>query len=64
MLTLAGISHRTAPLEVRERLAIPADALPSALAQLGSRFGAGTILATCNRLEVYLPGDHERGAVL
>ena len=64
MLTLIGISHRLAPLEVRERLAIPADDLPAVLAQLSARFGSGTILATCNRLEVYLPGDHDRAEVL
>ena len=64
MLTLAGISHRHASLEVRERLAIPAEQLASVLVSLGERFGAGTILATCNRLEVYLPGDHDRAAVI
>lgn len=64
MLTLAGISHHTAPIEVRERLAIPAEELPTVLGSLGDRFGAGTILATCNRLEVYLPGDRDRAAVL
>ncbi len=64
MLTLVGISHRHAPLEVRERLAIPAEELPRVLGSLGERFGAGTILATCNRLEVYLPGDHDRATVI
>lgn len=64
MLTLVGISHRHASLEVRERLAIPAEDLPSVLGSLGERFGAGTILATCNRLEVYLPGDHDRETVI
>lgn len=64
MLTLAGISHHTAPLEVRERLAIPADELPAALGRVGEYFGAGTILATCNRLEVYLPGEPDTDAVL
>ncbi len=64
MLTLVGISHHVAPLEVRERLAIPADDLPGVLGRLADRFGAGTIVSTCNRIEVYLPGDHERAAVL
>ncbi len=64
MLTLVGISHHVAPLEVRERLAIPADDLPNVLRRLADCFGAGTVVSTCNRLEVYLPGDHERAAVL
>lgn len=64
MLTYVGLSHHTAPIEVRERLAIAGDDLPGVLAELGRRFGAGTIVSTCNRLEVYLPGTHERGEVL
>ncbi len=49
-----GISHKTAPVETRERLAFSADELPGALALLGERFGSGVILSTCNRTEVYL----------
>ncbi|HRC61802.1 MAG: glutamyl-tRNA reductase [Dehalococcoidia bacterium] len=64
MLTLVGLSHQTAALEVREQLAIPADELPATLGALRERFGAGAILATCNRLELYLPGDHAREDVL
>ncbi|RLT35258.1 MAG: glutamyl-tRNA reductase [Chloroflexi bacterium] len=64
MLTYVGLSHHTAPIEVREQLAIAADDLPGVLAELGRRFGAGTIVNTCNRIEVYLPGTHERADVL
>lgn len=64
MLTLVGVSHQTAPLEVRERLAIQADVLPDVLAAVRERFGAGAVLATCNRLEVYLPGDCPREEVV
>jgi glutamyl-tRNA reductase len=64
MLTLVGVSHQTAALEVRERLAIAPDLLPDVLASLRARFGAGAILATCNRLEVYVPGEQDPGAVI
>lgn len=64
MLTLVGISHRVTPLDVRERLALPADDLPATMERLAARFGAGAILATCNRLEVYLPGEQDRSEVL
>ena len=33
-LQLLGVNHRTAPVEVRERLAIPESKLPQALQQL------------------------------
>jgi len=60
MLTLVGTSHRDAPLEVREHLAVGADDVPVLLDQLHARFGACAVLNTCNRFEVYLVGDHER----
>ena len=53
-LVLLGINHNTAPIEVRERLAIPsarlADATRSLLHQPGIR--EGLILSTCNRVEL------------
>ncbi len=61
MLTMVGVSHRNAPLSVRERFAIPADALPDVRHEVAERFGSGAIVATCNRLELYVPGDHESG---
>jgi glutamyl-tRNA reductase len=64
VITLAGISHHTAPLEVRERLAIPAERVPDVLAHARRRFGAAALLSTCNRLELYLSGAHERDEVL
>ena len=53
-LILLGINHNTAPIEVRERLAIPterlADATRTLLHQPGIR--EGLILSTCNRVEL------------
>ena len=61
-LVLLGINHTTAPIEVRERLAIPAgrlaDATRTLLHQPGIR--EGLILSTCNRVElITLQQDHE-----
>jgi glutamyl-tRNA reductase len=53
---LIGVNHKTAPVEVRERLAVPDRQLPDALQQL-LRFpgvGEGMILSTCNRVEVLI----------
>lgn len=58
MLTFAGTSHHLAPLAVRERLTVGGADVPAALTTLKERFGAGSVLATCNRLEVYLVGTH------
>jgi len=53
-LVLIGINHRTAPVEVRERMNIPEDHLAAALSDLTHREGIreAMILSTCNRVEV------------
>ncbi len=62
MLVIVGVSHRTAPLEVREALAFPRDALGDALsrARAGTGLSEAMILSTCNRVEVY--GREDEGA--
>ena len=51
---LIGVNHKTAPVEVRERLAIPESRLPDALRRLAGHPGVeeGIILSTCNRVEM------------
>lgn len=51
---LIGVNHQTAPVEVRERLAIPESRLPEALKQFAQHPGVdeGLILCTCNRVEL------------
>jgi glutamyl-tRNA reductase len=51
---LIGVNHKTAPVEVRERLAIPEPRIAEALQQLMSLPGVaeGLILSTCNRVEL------------
>jgi glutamyl-tRNA reductase len=54
-LIVAGVSHTTAPIEVREKLTFrPQDAVHE-LAQLRAKglIGEGVILSTCNRTEIY-----------
>jgi glutamyl-tRNA reductase len=55
-LLITGVSHKTAPVEVRECLAFREEALPAALADLKSRPGVeeAVILSTCNRVEIAL----------
>ena len=55
-LLLTGVSHKTAPVEVREHLAFRPETLPSALQDLKSRPGVteAVILSTCNRVEITL----------
>lgn len=51
---LIGVNHKTAPVEVRERLAIPESRLPEALKRFTQHPGVdeGLIISTCNRVEL------------
>jgi glutamyl-tRNA reductase len=58
-LLVSGVSHKTAPVEVRERLAFADAALPGALRDLVSRQGIleALVLSTCNRVEIAVSAD-------
>lgn len=58
-LLLVGVNHTTAPLSVRERLAIPMDRLAEATRSLLGEPGIheGLILSTCNRVELLTVHD-------
>ena len=63
-LVLLGINHNTAPIEVRERLAIPAARLADATRTLVHQPGIreGLILSTCNRVELVTLQDDNPAA--
>jgi glutamyl-tRNA reductase len=56
-LLVLGLNHRTAPLDLRERLSIEKDQLGPSLALLSQYVQQGVVLSTCNRLEVYTYND-------
>ncbi len=58
-LVLVGLSHTTAPVEVRERLAVSEEELPEVLARLVRLPGVteACALSTCNRVEVIVAAE-------
>ena len=56
-LTLAGVSHHKAPIELRERVALDVEACRALAERLE---GEAIVLSTCNRTELYLA--HEEHA--
>ncbi len=55
-ISLVGISHKTAPVAVRERFALNGDEVGRALELLREAHEGAAVLSTCNRTEVYLTG--------
>jgi glutamyl-tRNA reductase len=55
-IAVVGLSHKTAPVEIREKLSIPEPQTESAIAHLSSypHIDEVAILSTCNRLEIYI----------
>ncbi len=55
-LIAVGINHKTAPVNLREKVAFPAESMVDALASLRDTLGAqeSVIVSTCNRTEVYV----------
>jgi glutamyl-tRNA reductase len=58
-LSLVGISHHVAPVELRERVALPFDRA----AELARALGDAVCLSTCNRTELYLAGARDDRAL-
>jgi glutamyl-tRNA reductase len=54
-IVLVGLNHRSAPVEVRERVSFTADQARQAAEELRARgiFHETLVLSTCNRSEVY-----------
>jgi glutamyl-tRNA reductase len=58
-LLLVGISHRTAPVDLRERVDFAARGVPDALESLAARGSTleSIVISTCNRAEIYAACD-------
>jgi glutamyl-tRNA reductase len=54
-LIVVGLSHRSAPVELRERFAFAESRIPDVLNQLreSGLLTEGVVLSTCNRVEIY-----------
>lgn len=64
-MIVVGLNHRTVPLDLLERMTVPAERLPKALADLVSRenITEAVVLSTCNRTEIYATAERYHGAM-
>jgi glutamyl-tRNA reductase len=65
-LIVIGLNHRTASIEIRERLAFPDDRIEMALHQVQSlpSLKENMILSTCNRVEIYAAARETEKAII
>ncbi|MEE2769057.1 MAG: glutamyl-tRNA reductase [Actinomycetota bacterium] len=63
-VVVVGLNHRTVPLDLFERMTVPLERVPKALADLTSRehITEAVVLSTCNRIEVYAFAERYHGA--
>lgn len=63
-LAIIGVNHKTAPVELREKLSF-GDDLPYAIGELNALTDGSVIVSTCNRSEIYvkLPDDTAKSDV-
>jgi glutamyl-tRNA reductase len=61
---LAGVSHHTADVSLRERLVLTPDAIADWLERERHAGRSIIVLSTCNRFELYWWGDHDQEAGL
>ena len=64
-IVVVGLSHKTAPVAVREKISFQEKKLPEALITLTRREGIleSVILSTCNRVEVIVIASHVREGI-
>lgn len=60
-LTILGLNHTTAPVEIREQVIFAGDDVARALRQIVELVGVSeaVVLSTCNRTEIYVEGGHD-----
>jgi glutamyl-tRNA reductase len=63
-IVVLGLNHKTAPVEIREKLAFDPIETTRALLELKKKYGQAefVLLSTCNRVELYCAGKHCQGA--
>jgi glutamyl-tRNA reductase len=64
-IVVIGVNHRTAPIELLERVSLSGADLPKAVTMVSTRtnINEAVVLSTCNRTEVYAVAERFHGAV-
>ena len=65
-INILGINHKSAPLDIREKLVFDKDAIPHALNDLKKIDGINEVvlLSTCNRTEIYTESNTDNSKII
>ena len=65
-INVLGINHKTAPIEIKEKLVFDKESLPHALSDIKKIDGVNGVilLSTCNRTEVYTENDYDNSKII
>ncbi|MBI4289634.1 MAG: glutamyl-tRNA reductase [Chloroflexi bacterium] len=56
-ILVVGVNHTTAPVEMREKMALSTDKMKEVTEALQRYLGPNVVLSTCNRTEIYAVGE-------
>lgn len=56
-IIVVGVNHTTAPVEMREKMALSNEKMTEVMSRLNGYLGPNVVLSTCNRTEIYALGE-------
>ena len=65
-INVLGINHKSAPIDVREKLAFDKNSIPRALDDIKNIEGVNEVvlISTCNRTEIYTENDTDNSKII
>ena len=65
-INVLGVNHKSAPIDIREKLAFDKNSIPKALSDLKKIDGVNEVvlISTCNRTEIYTENNSDNSKIL
>ena len=65
-INVLGVNHKSAPIDVREKLAFDKNSIPRALDDIKNIKGVNEVvlISTCNRTEIYTENDDDNSKII
>ena len=65
-INVLGVNHKSAPIDIREKLAFYKNSIPRALDDIKNIEGVNEVvlISTCNRTEIYTENDSDNSKII